>query len=402
MKEKFDIEIDEHDDIKLNELLNLIIEDACSDRASDIHLNPAKQAFKIRYRVDGALRDISTLSDLLYNPLVKKIKERASLNSDIISKPQDGKINHEFGNRCLDIRVSTLPTFYGENIVMRILDKAAITLDLEKLGFSEENLKKYKDLLSCPSGLIIINGPTGCGKTTTAYAGLNEMANPGINILTIENPVEYLIDNVIHTQVNEKEGLTFSGALRSFLRQDPDVIYCGEIRDDVSAKILLETALTGHVVISILHAPDSAEALTRLIDMGLEPFLLASALKGIISQRLVRKICPDCKEEIPVPEGLVNMLKEENLYRENMVLYKGKGCETCRNTGYKHRTALYEVIVMDDELKNEISMKPSYADLIKFFRSRGEASIKHDGLKKAIEGITPIDEILRICSDIKW
>ncbi len=402
MKEKFDIEIDENDDVRLNELLNLIIEDACSDRASDIHLNPAKQAFKIRYRVDGVLRDISTLSDMLYNPLVKKIKERASLNSDILSKPQDGKINHELGNRCLDLRVSTLPTFYGENIVIRILDKATITLDMEKLGFNEENLKKYKDLLKCPFGLIIINGPTGCGKTTTAYAGLKEIANPGINILTIEEPVEYLLDNVIHTQVNEKEGLTFPGALRAFLRHDPDVIYCGEIRDDMSAKILLETALTGHVVISVLHAPDSAEAITRLIDLGLEPFLLASALKGIISQRLIRKICPDCKEEIPVSEGLVNILKEENLYRENMVLYKGKGCNACRNTGYKHRTALHEVIVIDDELKNEISIKPSHADLIKFFRNRGEASMKHDGLKKAIEGITPVDEVLRVCCDIKW
>jgi type II secretory ATPase GspE/PulE/Tfp pilus assembly ATPase PilB-like protein len=402
MKEKFDIEVDENDNNSLNELLNLIIEDACSDRASDIHLNPAKQGLKIRYRVDGSLRDISTLSPLLNDPLVKKIKERASLNIDISLKPQDGKINYEFGNKYLDIRVSTLPSFYGENIVMRILDKSTITLDLENLGFSGENLKKYRDLLNCPYGLIIINGPTGCGKTTTAYAGLKEMANPGINILTVEDPVEYLIDNVIHTQINTKEGITFPVTLRSLLRQDPDVVYCGEIRDDESAKLLLETALTGHVVISILHAMDSAEALSRLMDIGLEPFLLASALRGIISQRLIRKICPHCKEEISIAENLVNILKEENLYRENMVFYRGKGCQVCVNTGYRGRTALHEVVVMNDELKNEISSKPSCADLAKCFRSRAIASMKHDGLKKAIKGITTIDEVLRICSDIKW
>jgi type IV pilus assembly protein PilB len=391
------LELTYNDEKDVNELLDLIIEEAYLERASDIHLNPTKHGFNVRYRVDGIMRDITNLPPLLKAPLIKKIKENSLLDINKNTIPQDGKFTHETEKHYLDIRVSTLPSISGENTVMRILDKSAIILDMEKLGFNDANLKNYRDLLFKPFGMIVITAPTGCGKTTTAYAGLKEIATSNVNVITVEDPVEYLLDNVIHTQINPAEGMTFPATLKSILRQDPDIVFCGEIRDEETARLLIQTALTGHLVITILHARDCAEALTRLMDMGIEPFLLSSALLGVVAQRLVRKNCPGCTEEFSPSENLIKILKEENIINnDNITLSRGKGCDKCSaRNGYKGRTAIHEVLVMDNELKYFLPTKPSYSELEKLLRNKGISSMKKDGLEKSVKGITTINEVMR-------
>lgn len=389
------LELTCNDEKDVNELLDLIIEDAYLEKASDIHLNPTKSGFNVRYRIDGIMRNVTNLSPLLKTPLINKIKEKSMLNINKNTIPQDGKFTHETQKHYLDIRVSTLPSISGENTVMRILDKTAIILDLEKLGFSDENLEKYREILFKPFGMIVITAPAGCGKTTTAYAGLKEIVTSNVNAITIEDPVEYLIDNVIHTQINPKEGMTFPATLKSILRQDPDIVFCGEIRDEETARLLIQTALTGHLVITILHARDCAEALTRLMDMGIEPFLLSSALLGVVAQRLVRKNCPECNETVLPSENLSKILSAEQINNEKTTLSIGKGCNKCGGIGYKGRTALHEVMVMDNELKDFISTKHSYSELEKFLRKKGITSMKKDGLEKAVKGITTVNEVMR-------
>jgi len=401
MKEKFAInfELEPADMEKVNELLTLIIEDASREKVSDIHFNPVKEGFKIRYRIDGVLRDITSLNPLLYTPLVKKIKERASMDTEVFHKPQDGKLKYESEEKYLDIRVSTLPSFFGENVVMRILDKCSVNLDFEKLGFSEKMLDRYKKLLNLPYGFIIITGPTGSGKTTTGYASLKELADPRVNIMTAEDPVEYIIDNVIQTPINTKEGITFPVVLRHILRQDPDIVYCSEVRDDETAKLLIQLALTGHLTMTSLHTSDATGALFRLIDCGVESFLLSNTILGVISQRLVRTVCSDCKEGYSPSGDIVEILKKENFYREDLLIYRGRGCEKCKNTGYRGRTAVYELLVMDEELKEKLSSGASYSDMIKAVRNKGMESLRIDGFRKALDGITTVEEVLRVCVD---
>jgi len=401
MKEKFAInfELEPADMEKVNELLTLIIEDASREKVSDIHFNPVKEGFKIRYRIDGVLRDITYLNPLLYTPLVKKIKERASMDTEVFHKPQDGKLKYESEEKYLDIRVSTLPSFFGENVVMRILDKCSVNLDFEKLGFSEKMLDRYKKLLNLPYGFIIITGPTGSGKTTTGYASLKELADPRVNIMTAEDPVEYIIDNVIQTPINTKEGITFPVVLRHILRQDPDIVYCSEVRDDETAKLLIQLALTGHLTMTSLHTSDATGALFRLIDCGVESFLLSNTILGVISQRLVRTVCSDCKEGYSPSGDIVEILKKENFYREDLLIYRGRGCEKCKNTGYRGRTAVYELLVMDEELKEKLSSGASYSDMIKAVRNKGMESLRIDGFRKALDGITTVEEVLRVCVD---
>jgi len=401
MKEKFviDFELEPADMEKVNELLNLIIEDASREKASDIHFNPVKEGLRLRYRVDGVLRDITFFNPLLYIPLVREIKERASMDTEVLHKPQDGKLKYESEEKYLDIRVSTLPSFFGENVVMRILDKCSVNLDFEKLGFSEKMLKDYKKLLNLPYGFIIVTGPTGSGKTTTGYASLKELADSRVNIMTAEDPVEYIIDNVIQTPINTKEGITFPVVLRHILRQDPDIVYCSEVRDEETAKLLIQLALTGHLTMTSLHTADATGALFRLIDCGVESFLVSNTVLGVISQRLIRTVCSGCKEGYSPPGDIVEILKKENLYRENMLIYRGKGCEKCRNTGYRGRTAVYELLIMDAELKEMLSSGISYSDMVKTVRNKGIESMRTDGFRKALEGITTVEEVLRVCVD---
>jgi len=379
-------------------LMNQIITEAIISRASDIHIEPQKRSVRVRYRIDGVLNDAMSLPKNIQPGLVSRVKIMANLDIAERRRPQDGRINIKFRGREIDLRISILPAIFGEKIVMRILDKERSLIPLERLGFSEDSLTIFKSLITQPYGMILITGPTGSGKSTTLYAVLRILNSPKVNILTAEDPVEYQLDGITQLQVNPKIGLTFANALRSFLRQDPDIILVGEIRDRETAQIAMEAALTGHLVFSTLHTNDSFSAPTRLIDMGIEPYLIASALIGVTAQRLVRKICNNCKTEIKPSRYMLEQLGIED---ENMVFYKGKGCPICNNTGYKGRIAVQEILKIDDNIREMILKRASSTEIKEYAVKNGTKTLLQDALDKARKGITSLEEVLRVISTVE-
>ena len=388
--------LDDTSDAPVIKLVNLLLSRAVKARASDIHIEPFKQSLVIRYRIDGILYNIMNLPKGIQSSLASRIKIMAKL--DIAEKrlPQDGRIDVKIGDKAIDIRVSMIPIAFGERIVLRLLDKTGTIFKLTDLGIDLERLTVLHELIHSPYGIILVTGPTGSGKTTTLYAALSTINNPEINIITIEDPIEYQIEGIGQIQVNPKIDLTFANGLRSIVRQDPDVILVGEIRDKETAEIAIQSSLTGHLVFSTLHTNDAASTITRLIDMKMEPFLISSSVIAIIAQRLVRTLCPDCKESYtPGYESLASIGIETKML-ENNKIYRSMKCPACMNTGYRGRTAIFEMMVLNDDLKKVI-LKTSDANQIRSEAIKsGMSTLLHDGARKVLEGITSIEEVYRV------
>ncbi len=377
-------------------LVNLLITRAIEMRASDIHLEPFEGDFKVRYRIDGVLHDMEAPPRRLQAAVISRLKIMAKLNIAERRLPQDGRIKLRVLGKEIDFRVSTLPTMFGESVVLRILDRESVALDLEKLGFPDYDLTKFRDLINRPYGIILVTGPTGSGKTTTLYAALNEINSPEKKIITVEDPIEYQLGGVNQVQVKAGIGLSFSNILRSILRQDPDVIMIGEIRDAETAEIAIHSALTGHLVFSTLHTNDAAGAVTRLLEMGMENYLISSSLLGIMAQRLVRVICPDCKEIYTPEMGVMEeMGVSQSEVKENPI-FKGAGCEKCSHTGFRGRKGIYELLLMNDNIR-ELILEKAPSNVIKEKgRSQGMQTLREAGWHKVKEGISTISEVLRV------
>ncbi|HNV71957.1 MAG TPA: GspE/PulE family protein, partial [Candidatus Ozemobacteraceae bacterium] len=380
------------------QLVNLIIMRALKERASDIHIEPDEKMLRCRFRIDGMLQEVLALPKALEPACISRCKVMAEL--DIAEKrvPQDGRIKLQHEGREIDLRVSTYPTLRGEKVVMRILDKSRVLFGFEELGFADDVLAKFLDLIERPTGIILVTGPTGSGKTSTLYASLQRIKDPTINIVTIEDPVEYMLPGINQGQINPKAGFTFADGLRSILRQDPDVIMVGEIRDYDTAEIAIRAALTGHLVFSTLHTNDAAGAVTRLIDMGVEPFLVASSIIGVLAQRLVRTICDQCKEEFVPSAGMVKHSKL--LYQAGKTkVFRGAGCENCNRTGYRGRTVVTELLLPNEKIK-ELIVEKSPSSLIKNESMRmGMRTLRQDGLGKVLRGFTTLEEVIRVSAD---
>jgi len=373
-------------------LVNLVITQAVKDKASDIHVEPDEDIMRIRYRIDGILHEVNTIPKDLQSAVISRIKILAKMDIAEQRKAQDGRIRLKKEDRDIDIRVSSFPTIHGENIVMRLLDKATALIGLVELGLSKENLKHFDKLIRRPNGIILVSGPTGSGKTTTLYAALSTINSMEKNIITIEDPVEYELPLIRQTQVNPKAGLTFATGLRNILRQDPDVVMVGEIRDKETAEISIQASLTGHLVFSTLHTNDAPSALTRLVDINVEPFLISSSIIGILAQRLVRAICPKCKEKhTPATE----VLKDLGL-KEKIEFYRGKGCSKCKETGFAGRIAIFELLVLDEDIKKMVVVKISTDEIRKKAVSKGMRTLFADGISKVKDGTTTIEEVLRV------
>ena len=377
-------------------LVNLLILDAFRSRASDIHIEPLEDKFRIRYRIDGILHEVPGPPMRLKGPVISRVKLLAGM--DIAEKrlPQDGHIKSDVGGKSIDLRVSTLPAFYGESVVLRILDKSSVLIGLGELGFSPEDGKTFERLIEMPNGIILVTGPTGSGKTTTLYACLNTINRPDRKLITVEDPVEYQLEGINQVQVKPQIGLTFAAGLRHILRQAPDVIMVGEIRDRETADIAVTAALTGHLVFSTLHTNDAPGAVTRLIDMGIKPFLVASSVQAIMAQRLVRTICPKCKTTYqPHLEGL----KEAGLLGKDLsqvTFYQGKGCSECQHTGYKGRIGIFELLLVNDVIRELILSRSSSAQIREKAMEMGMKTLRQDGLIKAMQGLTTITEVARV------
>jgi len=377
-------------------LVNLLITRAIEMRASDIHLEPFEGDFKVRYRIDGVLHDMEAPPRRLQAAVISRLKIMAKLNIAERRLPQDGRIKLRVLGKEIDFRVSTLPTMFGESVVLRILDRESVVLDLEKLGFPGYDLIKFRDLINRPYGIILVTGPTGSGKTTTLYAALGEINSPEKKIITVEDPIEYQLGGVNQVQVKAGIGLSFANILRSILRQDPDVIMIGEIRDAETAEIAIHSALTGHLVFSTLHTNDAAGAVTRLLEMGMENYLISSSLLGIMAQRLVRVICPDCKETYTPEMGVMEeMGVSQSEVKENPI-FKGAGCEKCSHTGFLGRKGIYELLLMNDDIR-ELILEKAPSNVIKEKgRSQGMQTLREAGWHKVKEGISTISEVLRV------
>lgn len=391
------------DEAPIIRIAKVLIQRAIQERASDIHVEPGREGVRVRYRIDGVLHEILTLPKYVHAPLISRLKIMANMNIAERRVPQDGRIHIRHTGEDFDLRVSTIPTTLGEKCVMRILDKRGIMLGLENLGFTREMMVSMDYLISQPNGMILSTGPTGSGKTTTQYSILNKINDIETNIITIEDPVEYQIDGISQVHVNRKAGLTFAIALKYFLRQDPDIILVGEIRDLETSEIAIQAALTGHLVLSTLHTNDAPSTVTRMIDMGVEPFLIASSVIASISQRLARKLCEECKE--PYKPGRDQLLglgfDPDAPENQDVVFYTGRGCPACRNTGYKGRIGVFELMTMNTEIR-ELVVKRASADQIKEAAlANGMVTLGMDALSKAMNGVTDIDEILRVVSTVR-
>jgi type IV pilus assembly protein PilB len=383
-------------------LLNAIILKAVKEGASDIHFEPYENNLRIRNRVDGVLYEASSLPRYVRSAIVSRIKVLGEMDIAETRTPQDGRFKVREQNKDFELRVSTFPTIYGENVVIRILDQSSALVELRDLGFSDEIRKKYESLIRLPYGFVLLTGPTGSGKTTTLYASLNKVNTPEKNIITIEEPVEYRLNFVRQTQVNPKAGLTFASGLRSILRQDPDIIMVGEVRDSETAEIAIHAAMTGHLVFSTLHTNDAPGALVRLIDMGIEPFLVSSSVVGIIAQRLVRAICPGCKTPYKPEESIIKALRLPAKSNNDILLYKGKGCEDCRQTGYKGRKAIFELLLVDKQIAHMILERQSAGAIRNLAKeTQGMKTLWEDGIDKVLKGVTTIEEILRVTTAVE-
>jgi type IV pilus assembly protein PilB len=376
--------------------VNLIIADAIRKRASDIHLEPYEKVFRVRYRIDGVLHDMMNPPKQMEPAILSRVKIMANLDIAERRLPQDGRLSVKFQNREIDLRVSSLPTIYGEKIVMRVLDKGSVVLDLTRLGFEEDDLNRFKKVITTPYGMILVTGPTGSGKSTTLYAAIATINNPDINIITAEDPVEFNIAGINQVLVREDIGYNFAAALRAFLRQDPDVVLVGEMRDLETAQIAIRAALTGHLVFSTLHTNDAPSTVTRLQDMGIPPFLISSSLLLVIAQRLVRRICLECREPVQVPVSALIDVGFRPEEAESVRAYSGKGCATCANTGYKGRIAVHEVMWMIPELQEAIVRQRPANEIKDIAVKAGMRTLRQTGLKKVANGLTTIDEVLRV------
>ncbi len=380
--------------------INSLLADAVQRGASDIHIEPYENEMRVRYRIDGVLREMIEPPLKMKAAIISRIKILSDLNIAERRVPQDGRIKMKMGHRVIDFRVSSLPTLFGEKIVLRILDKGNLSLDLEKLGFPESGLDWFLKAIESPYGIVLVTGPTGSGKTTTLYSALTRLNQPGVNIMTAEDPVEYNLQGINQVHVNEEVGLDFAAALRAFLRQDPNIVMVGEIRDVETGSIAIKAALTGHLVLSTIHTNDAPSTVNRMIDMGLQPFLVASALNCIVAQRLVRRICKDCKRERTYqPEVLLEAgLPEEEL---DHVFYEGEGCSSCDDTGYKGRLGLYEVMPISKSMKRLITNHAGTAEILEQALEDGMITLRRDGFEKMKRGITTLDEVLRETSSVE-
>jgi len=391
--------LDASDEAPIIRLVNGMLFQAVKDRASDVHIEPFEREIQVRYRIDGVLYPILSPPKAAHAPMVSRIKVMASL--DIAEKrlPQDGRIRLKIAGKDIDIRVSVLPTSLGERVVMRLLDKSAVLLDLEELGMEGPRLEKFKDLITRPHGIILVTGPTGSGKTTTLYGALSRINSRDINIITVEDPVEYQLKGVGQIHVNPKIDLTFANGLRSILRQDPDVIMVGEIRDGETAEIAIQASLTGHLVLSTLHTNDAAGAITRLVEMGVEPFLVSSSVLAIMAQRLVRVLCRSCKESYVPTEAMLKDLGIKASDLPDGVLYKPVGCHECRNTGYRGRTGIYELLLITDRIRDLVMEGANANGLKSEARKQGMVTLREDGVRKVIAGVTSPEDVLRVTQD---
>ncbi len=373
-------------------LVNIMIQKAAKERASDIHVEPEEDCLRVRFRTDGILHEVTTLSTKLQGAVISRIKILAKMDIAESRKPQDGRMRLRLENRDLDIRVSTFPTVHGENVVMRLLDRSSVLMGLKELGFLEADRKAFKGLLQSPNGIILVTGPTGSGKTSTLYSALTTISSMEKNIVTIEDPVEYELPLIRQTQVHPKAGITFANGLRGILRQDPDVIMVGEIRDKETADVAIQASLTGHLVFATLHTNDAPSALARLVDMGIEPFLVSSSLVGVLAQRLIRVICKKCREKY---EPSKDVLKSLGI-KAGTTFYRGKGCAKCKDTGFSGRTVVVELLIVDKEIRMMVDAKSSADDIKRKAVEKGMTVLYDDALAKAKVGVTPLEEVLRV------
>jgi type IV pilus assembly protein PilB len=388
------------EDAPIVKFVNLLITQAIQDRASDIHIEPTERDLRVRFRIDGVLHEIMRSPKTITSGVTSRLKIMADINIAERRIPQDGRLSVNANGKKIDLRVATLPTVWGEKCVMRILDNSTAMLKLTDLGFSEHNYDRYAESFAKPYGMILVTGPTGSGKSTTLYATLNIVSRPEVNVITVEDPVEYRIPGINQVQTNTKAGLTFASALRSILRSDPDVVLIGEIRDHETAQIAIEAALTGHLVLSTLHTNDAPSAVTRLVEMGIEPFLVGSALDCILAQRLARKLCTKCKDAYqPTPEALVAARFPARLWepgQEVPTLFRPVGCSACAKTGYKGRLALHEVMPVSEEIERLAVERASAAAIGVVAREQGMWTLRDDGLAKVVSGVTSLEEIFRV------
>jgi type IV pilus assembly protein PilB len=377
--------------------VNGVISQGVDEGASDIHFEPQDKEMQIRFRVDGVLHEVMSIPKRMQSGVLSRIKVMADIDIAERRIPQDGRIGLIVGGKPIDIRVATMPTVHGEKIVLRLLDKSSVLLDLGDLGFSERALSRFETSYKKPYGAILVTGPTGSGKSTTLYGTLNILNTKDKNIITVEDPVEYRMNGINQTQINPKAGLTFASGLRAILRSDPDIVMVGEIRDKETAQIAIEAALTGHMVLSTLHTNDAPGALTRLTEMGVEPFLTASAIECVLAQRLARKLCPACKESFkPTEEALrMNGFPVEAI-KPDTILYHAKGCPKCSNTGYKGRLGLYEVMLISEAIERLTVERKSADEISRVAQAEGMLSLREDGIEKVLEGKTSMEEIARV------
>lgn len=374
--------------------VNYLISNAIREGASDIHVEPKEKFARIRYRIDGVLFDVMQAPLKMHPAIVSRVKIMSNLDISERRLPQDGKISVIVGGRAIDLRVSTLPTSHGEKAVIRVLDSKSIMRGLEQLGMEPDVMGAFRKQIAFPHGILLVTGPTGSGKSTTLYSGLCQMDGDKLNISTVEDPVEYQLEFCNQVQVNDKIGLTFATSLRSLLRQDPDVIMIGEIRDNETARIAVQAALTGHLVLSTLHTNDAASSITRLVNIGIDAYLIAASLNGVLAQRLVRKICPKCKQVYEVSEHIRKYVESAGVKPEELV--HGTGCDYCRGSGYVGRTGIYELLIIDDKFRDMINKDASISGMRRVCRKSGHASLFDDGINKVKQGITTMDEVLRV------
>lgn len=385
------------DDAPIVRFVNLLVSQAIQDKASDIHIEPAEHSLGVRYRIDGVLHEMQRAPKNIQNGVISRLKIMADIDIAERRKPQDGRMSVSHGGRHIDLRVATLPTVWGEKVVMRILDNSSTSMSLQDLNLLEGNFAAYRKSYSKPYGMILITGPTGSGKSTTLYTTLHTVARPEINVITVEDPVEYRMPGINQVQVNPKAGLTFASALRSILRSDPDVVLIGEIRDHETAQIAIEAALTGHLVLSTLHTNDAPSAVTRLTEMGIEPFLVGSALDCVVAQRLARRLCDRCKApDVRDSAELMRLRFSSPLDIEPPVIYKPVGCPSCSTTGYRGRIAVHEVMTVSEEIERLTVAHASSADIAAAAREQGMITLREDGWTKVRMGLTSIEEILRV------
>ncbi|MDA8155521.1 MAG: type II secretion system ATPase GspE [Actinomycetota bacterium] len=380
-------------------LVNALIMRALETRASDIHLEPYEDELRVRYRIDGILHTVESVPKRLQPAIISRLKLMAKLNIAERRLPQDGRIRFKMSAKEIDMRVSTIPVLHGESLVMRLLDKESIVIDLDQLGFPDAALSTFKELIKKTHGLIFVTGPTGSGKTTTLYGALDKINSPELKIITVEDPIEYHLKGVNQIQVKPGIGLSFANTLRHIVRQDPDVIMIGEIRDLETAEIAIQAALTGHLVFSTLHTNDAASAITRLLDMGVESFLLSSTIRGILAQRLVRMICPKCKEAVETPGNGNGGPEAQITGAEDLPVFKGRGCEFCASTGYRGRTGIFELITVNEDIRKLIVKKTGANEIKEAARKNGMKTLFEDGIDKIRGGVTTTSELLRVTQE---